>query len=489
VLTSPGYFAQVAVGDFLGNGKQDIAAASGSVIDIFLGNGNGTFQAPKVINVGINDLIDSMVVGKFVKGGLPDLAVTVHFETGTVTAGMVVLLNKGGGNFVKGQTIALNADANGLAVADFNGDGNLDLVTNTFTVTTGRYVNVLFGNGNGTFKAPFVTQISLSPNIIAAGDFNGDGKADLVMVDYYDVENDVVVLPGNGNGTFGTPQVIHFDLPLGFSQPVVGDFFGDGHLSFAVSSRSGVVSIVRGNGDGTFQVPIDYLVGSASSQLVAADFNGDGKLDLAAASEEDSAVSILLNTSPKPATGKVATTTTLTVDNTTPVSGQLLTLIATVTAASGTAFGTVTFFDGTQILGQVALDPNGQSRLPVSFHAGVHALRATFAGIEPFTASASATVNETVNQDATTTTISARVFGGTFVALSALVQPVAPGSGSPSGTVTFRDGNTIVATLTVSSGSAVFYLRLPAGKHSLTATYSGDSDFLGSLSNTVDVVI
>jgi hypothetical protein len=488
VLTSPGYFAQVVVGDFLSNGKQDIAAASGSVIDIFLGNGNGTFQAPKVINLGINDLIDSMVVGNFVKGGLPDLAVTVHFETGAAPAGVVVLLNKGGGNFVKGQTIALNADGNGLAVADFNGDGNLDLVTNTFKLTPGRFVNVLFGNGNGTFKAPFVTQISLSPNIIAAGDFNGDGKADLVMVDYFDVENDVVVLPGNGNGTFGTPLVIHFDIPLGFSEPVVGDFFGDGHMSFAVSSRSGVVSIVRGNGDGTFQAPADYLVGSASSQLVAADFNSDGKLDLAAASEEDGAVSVLMNTSPKPATGKVVTTTTLTIDNVNPVSGQLVTLTATVAAAS-TSFGTVTFFDGAQMLGQVALDPNGQARLPVSFHAGVHALRATFAGIEPFAASASATVNETVNQDATTTTLSVQRFGGDFVVLSALVVPVAPGSGSPSGTVTFRDGTTIIATVSVSSGVAVFYKQLPAGKHSLTAIYSGDSDFLGSLSNTVDVTI
>jgi hypothetical protein len=283
--------------------------------------------------------------------------------------------------------------------------------------------------------------------------------------------------------------VIHIDIPLGFSKPVVGDFFGDGHLSFAVSSTSGYVSIVRGNGDGTFQAPVDYLVGSGSSQLVAADFNGDGRLDLAAASEQDGAVSVLLNTSPKPAAGKVATTTTLTVDNTNPVSGQLVTLTATVAAASGTAFGTVTFFDGTQMLGQVALDPNGQARLPVSFHAGVHALRATFAGIEPFTASASAPVNETVNKAATTTTLAVSIFGGDFVVFSAEVLPVAPGSGAPSGTLTIRDGNTIVATVPVVSGVAVFYHRLPAGKHSLTATYSGDGDFLGSLSNTVDLTI
>jgi hypothetical protein len=489
VLPSPGFFSLVGVGDFLGNGKQDIAVASGEEIDIFMGNGNGTFQAPKIIHLGTNDLIESMVVGKFVKGGLPDLAVTVHFETGAVTAGVVVILNKGGGKFVMGQTVPLNADANGLATADFNGDGNLDLVTDTFTVTTGRFVNVLLGNGNGTFKAPLVTPLSLSPNFEAAGDFNGDGKADLVLVDYFDVENDVLVLPGNGNGTFGAPLVIHFDIPLGFSPPVVGDFFGDGHMSFAVSSTSGYVSIVRGNGDGTFQAPIDYLVGSGSSQLMGADFNGDGKLDLAAASQQDGAVSVLLNTSPKPAAGKVLTTTTLIVDNATVVSGQLVTLTATVAAASGAATGTVTFFDGAQMLGQAVLDPNGQARLLVSFHAGVHALHATFAGIEPFTASASATVNETVNRDATTTTLGTEIFGGDFVVFSITVQPVAPGNGSPTGTVTVRDGNTILTTVPVSSGIAVFYLKLPAGKHHLTATYSGDDDFLGSLSNAIDLTI
>jgi hypothetical protein len=490
ILPDPGFGGPVVTAAFNGDGKQGIAVASADAIDVFLGNGDGTFQTAKVINLGTNVLIQDMVVGNFVKGGLPDLVVSVVFESGSTPAGIIVLLNKGSGNFVKGQTVSFTSDTNGLATADFNGDGNLDLVTDTFNSDGTRSVNVLLGTGKGTFKAPIVTKLGLSPNIVASGDFNGDGKADLVLIDYFNVDNDLLVLPGNGDGTFGKALVLHFDIPLGFAQPVAGDFFGDGHMSFALTTGLGYVTVVRGNGDGTFQAPVNYLVDFNSSQpsgLVAADFNGDGKLDLAATSFTDGTVSLLLNTSPKPAPGSDATTTTLTADNTTVVSGQPVTLTATVTAASGTAAGTVTFFDGTQILGLVALDPNGQARLLVTFHAGVHSLQATFAGIEPFTASTAATLTETVNQDATTTLLVAQRIGP-LVELSATVIPVAPGGGTPTGTLTFRDGTTVLGTISVSSGGFLF-VHLPAGKHTLTVTYSGDGDFLGSLSNTVQLTI
>jgi hypothetical protein len=492
VLPAPGFGGPVVVADFTGNGKQDIAVAGADSIEIFLGNGNGTFQSPKVINLGTNELIQEMVVGNFVKGGLPDLVISVVFESGTVAAGVQVLLNKGGGKFVLGQTVPFSTDTNGLAAADFNGDGNLDLVTDTFQADGTRAVNVLLGNGNGTFKAPIVTPLSLSPNIVAAGDFNGDGKADLVLIDYFVADNSVLVLKGNGDGTFQKPLVLKFDIPLGFAKPVVGDFFGDGHMSFALVTGLGFVTVVRGNGDGTFQAPVSYLIDFNSSQpsgLVAADFNGDGKLDLAATSFTDGTVSVLLNTTPKPIPGTVVTTTTLTVDNTTVVSGQEVTLTATVTAASGTATGSVIFFDGTQILGEVALDPNGQARLLVSFHAGVHSLHVSFVGIEPFTDSTSANLSETVNKDATTTTLSVQRIFGDFFVLNATVLPVAPGGGTPTGTLTFRDGNTILGTVPASGGGGALYVRLPTGKHTLTVTYSGDIDFLGSVSETIVITI
>jgi hypothetical protein len=491
VLPVQGFAGPVVVGDFTGNGKQDIAVAEANTIEVFLGNGNGTFQTAKVITLSINELIQSMVVGNFVKGGLPDLIISVIFESGTAASGVQVLLNKGNGNFALGQTVPFSSDIEGLAAADFNGDGKLDLVTTTMLPDGTRDVAALLGNGNGTFQAPILTPTGFSPFFVSTGDFNGDGKADLVLVDYFDVDERVLVMKGNGNGTFQKPLVLKFDIPLGFTAPAVGDFFGDGKLSFAVPTGQGYVSVLRGNGDGTFQAPVNYLIGAGDNQpsgLVAADFNGDGKPDLAASSFLGT-VSVLLNTSPKPATGTVATMTTLAADNTTVVTGQPVTLTATVTATAGTATatGTVTFFDGTQMLGEVALDPNGQARLLVAFHPGSHSLHASFAGIEPFTASTSAGLSETVNKDATTTTLTVNLnaFGvGGLVILSATVVPAAPGAGVPTGTVTFFDGTTVLGTVQLVGGQATLYLgrRLAPGKHTITVSYSGDTDFLASIS-------
>jgi hypothetical protein len=161
-----------------------------------------------------------------------------------------------------------------------------------------------------------------------------------------------------------------------------------------------------------------------------------------------------------------------------------VTLTATVTANSGTGVGSVTFFDGSQILGIVALDPNGQARLLVTFHAGSHNLSASFAGIEPFTDSSSAIRVETVNKDATTTTLSVQHVVSNFFYLNAMVLPNAPGSGTPTGTLTFYDGNTVLGTIP-SSGGGTLLVRLASGTHRLKVVYSGDSDFLGSTSNIV----
>jgi len=307
----------------------------------------------------------------------------------------------------------------------------------------------------------------------------------------------VLVLPGNGDGTFGKPLVFKFQTPLGFATPVVGDFFGDGKLGFAIATGLGQVSVFRGNGDGTFQAPVNFLTdftGSQPSALVAADFNGDGKLDLTATNTLAGTVSILLNTSSKPVTGTVATSVVLTSDASTAVFGQPVTLTATVTAASGTATGSILFFDGSTLLGEVALDPKGQARLLVQLAPGVHSLRAVFVGLAPFTDSTSAVLSETVNKDATTTTLSVDTdaFGiSGFVLLTATVAPVSPGAGVPTGTITFVEGNTILGTVQLDGGQAslLFEGNLPPGKHTVKAIYSGDADFLASDSPTITFTV
>jgi hypothetical protein len=477
----------VTVGDFTGNGKQDIAVGNfdGS-IDVFLGNGNGTFQAPKVFNLGSNNVVQSLVAGDFNHDGKEDLAVTTNAVSTGGPSQVIVLLSNGNGTFHKSAAVNVGTDAEGLAAADFNGDGNLDLVTTNFQPGGLRDVVTLLGNGTGTFKAPVLTPTGFSPTSVAAGDFNGDGKPDLVLVDYFSVDNVVLVMTGNGNGTFNQPLVTKFTAQLNSSAPVVGDFFGDGKLSIALTTGVGSVAVLRGNGDATFQAPSVSLTGSHGTQpgsLVAADFTGNGKLDLAVSNLSTGDVSVLLNTSPKPTLGAFATTTTLTSDVNPGVSFQPTLLTASVTSASGTPTGTVNFFDGTTLLGQAAVDPNGHASLLVALGAGTHHIKAVFAGITPFNNSTSAVVNEIVNKDATTTAINVSHLGGSAFEVDIRLTPNAPGGGIPTGTITIRDGNTVLTTIPASQAQVL--VLLGAGKHSLTATYNGDANFLASVSPAV----
>jgi len=269
--------------------------------------------------------------------------------------------------------------------------------------------------------------------------------------------------------------------------PKVADLFGDGKLSL-ISGGDGVVSVFRGNGDGTFQAPVDYLAGAGSHLPLVADLNGDGKPDLLIGNSITHDVSVLLNTSPAPSTADpVATNITLAVSTSSAVFGQQVTLTATVTANSGTPTGTVTFFDGSTPLGEAPLDPNGQAALTLPPGVGVHSLHASFAGIAPFTGSTSAAVSETVTKANTMTSLAAEFICSTEVEFTVSVVPIAPGAGTPTGTVTiFVDGNTAIGTATVGAfGQAFLDIDVPAGRHSFAAAYSGDGNFAASTSDPI----
>jgi hypothetical protein len=490
-LTVAGSPDAVVVGDFVGNGKQDIAVGTeAGQIFVFLGNGNGTFQAAKIFNLGINNSIRSLVAGDFNGDGRLDLAVTsMNVGSPSEASQVTVLLGNGNGTFRKSQAINVGTDAAGLATADFNGDGKFDFVTTSFLPDGTRDVKLLLGNGNGTFQAPIALRPGTRSESVSAGDFNGDGKQDLILVDRF--SDTVTALLGNGNGTFGSPLTTKVDSPIaGLGGPALGNFFGDGKMSVAVTSGVGTVSVLRGNGDGTFQAPINFLVGSHGTEpstVIAGDFNGDGKPDLAATNFVGDDVSVLLNTTPTPVhVAPSATAIALAADVNPAVSGQQVTLTATVTSAGGTPVGTVTFFDGNNVLDRVVVDPNGQATLTVQLHAGTHSLRASFAGIAPFTNSTSAVVSETVNRAATTASLTVQPItsDNSIVLLDAAILPVAPGTGVPTGTVTFLDGSTVLGTasLDATGAASLFIETLTPGKHTLTIVYSGDGNFQGSTS-------
>lgn len=156
-------------------------------------------------------------------------------------------------------------------------------------------LGVSLGNGDGTFTPASGSPISLGQNlsVILVADFNGDGKLDIAVTD--SSANEVYILLGNGDGTFGPPSTIVVGNDP--DAMVAGDFNNDGKLDLAIANFSdNTVTVLLGYGDGTFTQASGspYAVGKGPYQLATADFNGDGKLDLAVANLTDGTVSILL---------------------------------------------------------------------------------------------------------------------------------------------------------------------------------------------------
>ena len=284
----------VAVGDFDKDGMLDLAIANAgaNTVTILHGKGDGTFVAARSYWSGGDVLgVSSIATGDFNGDGIPDVVVA-NSDDDFIT----ILLGNGDGTFQAPQTYAANLFTIFMAVGDFNGDGLLDLAAaNAFIPGT---VTILLGNGDGSFQPPVAFPAGNTPLCLAVGDFNGDGNLDLVTANFAEegdprhpptiVENGVRVLLGNGDGTFQAAQPYAISPSGSFPNfVVVGDFTDDGILDLAVANRdASTVSILVGNGDGTFQPARSQTVGPTPLALAAGDFNGDGRLDLVVANVE-----------------------------------------------------------------------------------------------------------------------------------------------------------------------------------------------------------
>ncbi len=179
-----------------------------------------------------------------------------------------------GPQFQQVSTFPAGQNPTSVTLADFNGDGKLDVVAAN---QGSNNISVLLGNGDGTFKSAQNTAVGQSPDSLAVGDFNRDGKADLAVANFG--TNTIDVLLGNGDGTFENP--VSYNVGTGPTFVVTADFDNDGRLDLAVVASS-QLSILLGNGDGSFQNPIHSSF--TGSVLAVGDFNDDGKLDLASSS-------------------------------------------------------------------------------------------------------------------------------------------------------------------------------------------------------------
>jgi hypothetical protein len=285
----------MTVGHFDGDGHLDLAVthSASKNVSILRGNGLGGFLPAIMSATGVASSPFSVAAADFNGDGNADLVVGNLFQS---TAG--VLLGNGEGSFAAPMDFATGgSQLRSLAVGDFNGDGEVDVVA---AHSGSADVGILLGNGAGALTlAGTFSGGGVNTQSIAVGDFNGDNKLDIVVANGGGSgtgSNTAGVLLGNGNGGFG-PATTYAAAP-GAVAAAVGDFNNDGNLDFVVASflNPSRVSVFQGNGSGTFAAASYFSAGSTASSVVVADFNGDGRADIAAANNGHNNVGVLLNT-------------------------------------------------------------------------------------------------------------------------------------------------------------------------------------------------
>ncbi|MFZ0478881.1 MAG: FG-GAP-like repeat-containing protein [Terriglobales bacterium] len=503
-----------AVGDLNGDGNPDIVAttnydANGNAggVDVLLGNGDGTFQGPvSYIAGGLESF--GIAIGDVNNDGFPDVIVTSRCQVETCINGNIfLLLGKGNGTFrTSPEFITVAADNGGpIALADLNGDGNLDIVASA---------GVLLGDGTGNFTpaADNGVYIPGGATAVAVADVNGDGKLDVAVA----TSAGAYMMPGNGDGTL--QAAIHYaktggTWPLGVA---LGDVNDDGHPDLLIAnecqfivvsagqktcSNIGTAGVMTGNGDGTFNPVNGYLAGYGflsagqyTTSIAVSDVNGDGKPDLIVtnscyspaqcAQGGDGSVSVLINTTVAP------TTTTLTPAPNPSILYQSVLLTATTTSLAPIKNGDiVTFYDGTNVIG-TGTTTNGVATVSTTFTpAGKHYLKAAFAG-DIWNAPSTGLATQVVALLPSTTIVTSTPNPSTYrqsVTMTATVSSAEVGG--PTGTVTFKNGSASLGTVALSGGVAsMSRTTLTVGSHTITATYNGDSQSASSSGSTTQTV-
>jgi hypothetical protein len=484
----------LAVADLNGDGRLDIVTVNSCVssdnctsssVDVFLGNGDGTFQPAVAYNSGSGS---TKIVIRDINGdGKPDLILANG-------SNLAVMMGNGDGSFlapiVDGSIP--NGTTNSLAVLDLNGDGKLDVVMSAYTATESCGVPAVFlGNGDGTFQPPAILDsVGYCPLTEAVADLNGDGKPDLV-VGYYCVNNQdcsqgsVGVLLGNGDGTF-QPTVDYSANPDGFAMAIT-DLDGDGKLDVVLASTGGYgKSIFLGNGDGTLQPAlIDYQPLGADS-VVAADLNGDGKPDLVMTGGD---VEVLINS-----TGISSTTTSMTSSVNPVLTGRAITYTVTVTSQDGSQVtGYINMYDSARGFTCSGFPVNNQLICTYFYRtkqAGTHVLTATYTGDSTHFGSSSSPLTEYVQFHSTTrvATSGSPSHAGQAVTFTATVTS-SKGKIPNGESVSFYDKKTLLGSAPLSNNQAsITTSSLSAKKHTIQAIYSGDNQFGLSHGSVVQVV-
>jgi len=484
--------AKVTFGAYSGTLTLTAGGYFGTTIQVNLNvvTPDGTLVAGSPLNFG--SLPTALAIADMNHDGIPDLVV----EAGSNVYSMK---NDGSGKFTNKSNVGVSRNMAGLTIADFNGDGNPDVATAAPDFSSSlTQVFVLLGDGNSGLgnAAALVGQGGFSPTAIVSGDFNGDGEIDIAVLNSVKVvgsdnTSTLLVLLGGGGASFTPLSGVPRDLSgAKGAAMLIGDFNRDGKLDLAIvhqqasasNTTQGALTILLGNGDGTFTEAAGspYLTGNTSTSLAMGDFNNDGFSDLAVGAQADSTHSITVFLGD--GAGNFASSSFA-------VSGQVQGL-------------TASDFDGDGNVDLAAVNVTGNADLillgngtggfaaPVSIAGSVTSGAAGFAVAGDFTSdgttdlvstgSFSQQLNFFMGSKAPTSTtltspLSSRLVVGETITFTA--STVAPAAwAKPGGTVTFVDGaNTYPAGTVNSAGQASTGIALTLGSHSFYASYSGDN--------------
>lgn len=433
--------------DVNGDGKMDLLDG----IAVAYGNGNGTFQEPVTLPFLASGFAATYAADVNGDGRMDIVAVnTPPPASGSnqqpIQFAVTVFVNGGNGSFTSVGSFPISAPYSnpyvldnvfGLSFVDLNGDGKLDLISQTNFIYPGNAdsvnnLNVLLNNGDGTFGAPHPVSTSapvslnLGAYLIASGDFNGDGKTDLALGFGSNTSSGyLAVLPGNNDGTFGaaisTPLNPAVPLaPMLLDSIVASDLNFDGKLDMAVGN--GILAL--GNGDGTFTLAAPFF--------------------------------------PQPAE-----------------YGKSIAYPLLLTKLGSNAMPSLVYLD-LQADAPAVFTPqvNSAASLAVSSLAvGTHSITAQYSGDATYAGSTSQPVTVTISPAASATTITSSAnpsYAGQGVTFTASVTSGGP---APTGSVVFSSGSTTLATVALSGGSASYVTQFSsAGNQSITASYAGDGN-------------
>ena len=464
-MAMPGSPYVMVVADFNGDGIPDLAISDSVAysVSILLGSRNGTFSAGSTLQVG--SVPKSIAVGDFNRDGKIDLAVVLP-NSSTVA----ILLGNGDGTFTMStSTVYTLPQASNIVAADFNGDGLLDLAI--MDQSTGT-ITIQLGHGDGTFSpSSYSPSAGTGPQVMVQADFNGDGVPDLAITNGF-YNGSVTILLGNGDGTFtSAPLLATAGYPYSI---VVNDFDNDGKPDLAIAfSESSGLSIFLGNGDGTFKPATNYLAGGFIGSLVSADLNGDGNQDLIA--QNMTVTTTLLGKGDG----------TFTAGPTEALTWEPAALAVGDWNGDGTPDIAVlnNFFNPslTTYTTQRAQKATATLTNASPYGNGPHAIDAAYPGDSSYAASTSSTVSLTAA--AGPTTVSVTPTSSTLMVTQpltvnvAVAATVAKGYPAPTGSVVLTSGSYTSPAVTPTGGAASIQIpatTLSLGSDTLTVTYTPD---------------